>query len=113
MRPARARAVNRTLVLVAFGAMLAGGATATARADGILNATEAGYVHDYGRLIVCAPLSGTPAPATVIAVTKAVMQDGFAPDNAVDIVNASVLAYCDEHWPLLQRVGAMARGEHV
>lgn len=115
MRPNHTRAINRALVrtaaIVSISALGAAGGVTIARADGILNATESSYVGSYGVPIVCASITATPTPATVIAVVEAVMGDGFTPDNAVDIVNASVALYCDEHWPLLQRVGELARGE--
>ena len=111
MRPRQARRVNRFLILLGVGAVLAAGGTGVARADGILNVTEAEYVANYGEFVVCATLDGSPTPQTAYALVEAVMADGFSAGDAVDVINASVQFHCDEHWPLLQRVGAEARGE--
>lgn len=106
--------LNRRVALLASLIVFAGvGSGWTARADGIINATESAYIANYGEFVVCAPINGLPSPATVLAVVGAVVEDGFAPDSAVDIVNGSVLAFCDQHWSLLQRVGQMARGERL
>lgn len=111
LRPRTPRRVNRLLLLMAAGAVLAAGGMATARADGILNVTEAQYVANYGEFIVCDPLDAAPVPATAMVLVEAIMADGFSADDAVDIINASVQYHCERHWPLLQRIGAAARGE--
>lgn len=110
MRPRRTRAINRLLALAAFGWLLTAG-TGVARADGVLSASEAEYVATYGEFIVCAQLSASPTPETVMAVVANIMSDGLFGDSAVDVVNASVAVHCDELWPLLQRTGQIARGE--
>lgn len=114
MRPAAVRTVHRFLALMTVGAFLAAAALfgmGVAKADGVLNATETQYVAHYGEFVVCASIDGTPTPTTVLAVLRAVMKDGFTEDDATDVINASVLAYCDWRWPLLERTGRMVRGE--
>lgn len=114
MRPMVAQTVNRLIAaatITLFCAAAAMFGIGVARADGILNATESQYVARYGESVVCASIVGTPTPAMVLTVVQAVMQDGFAPDSAVDVTNASVALYCPSEWPLLQKVGRMARGE--
>lgn len=112
MRP---RALRRRLALAGVAGMVAAATvtTAVARADGALSATEAEYVATHGQFLVCQALDGYASPATVVVAVQAVMGDGLTPGNAVDVVNASVLAYCPDHWPLLQRAGAIARGPVV
>ena len=111
----RPRTVRRWLAAAGLSGLAAAGciaaATGPARADGVLNVTETRYVAEHGDWVVCTPIAAAPTPATVIAVVGAVMGDGFTADSAVDIVNGSVLAHCPSRWPLLQRVGALARGE--
>lgn len=80
-----------------------------AKADGMLSTDEQVYVEMYGGA-VCATLSdGYATYAGVMGIAEAIMADGFAPDDAVDVVNASVSMYCDEYWPLLQAIGRAAR----
>lgn len=99
--------IRRLLALALLGALVAWGLLShgTARADGIINATESNYIATYGDFVVCASLDGAPTPTTVLAVASAIMEDGFATDSAADIIVASVALYCDEYWPLLQRIG--------
>lgn len=107
----RPRALRRRLALAGLAGMVVA-ATATAavaRADGMLSSAEVEYVAAHGQFVVCQTLDGYASPATVVIAMQAVMADGLAPDDAVDVVNASVLTYCPDHWPLLQRAGAMAR----
>lgn len=111
MRPRR---VRRVVAASAAALVLAGTGTGfVARADGILNATELEYVDTYGWTVVCLPLNKFPTPAMVATVVGSVMQDGFTADSAVDVVNAAVAVECPQHWPLLVRVGEMARGQQA
>lgn len=111
MRPRRASRVNRLLVLMGIGALLAAGGMSTARADRIINATEAEYAATYGFSMICENLDTEPTEDMVLTLGAAIMGDGFNADSAVDIINVTVSAYCPRHWPLLQRIGAEARGE--
>lgn len=79
-----------------------------ARADGMLSTDEQVYVEMYGGA-VCSTLDEYPSYGGVLGVAEAITEDGFALDDAVDIVNSSVSTYCDEHWPLLQAIGRAAR----
>ncbi len=79
-----------------------------ARADGMLSTDEQVYVEMYGGA-VCSTLDEYPSYGGVLGIAEVITDDGFAPDDAVDIVNESVLNYCDQHWPLLQAIGRAAR----
>ena len=106
--------VRRVLVLATLGWLAAAGwlvSAPDARADGVLTDREAMYVRVNGP-IVCAVIGEHPTESGVYGVTLGVMEDGlFTADNAVDVVNEAVLAYCPEWWSLLVRIGAEARGE--
>lgn len=106
------RTARRLLALIAIGAVLAAGGTATARADGILDTHEAVYVDLYG-LAICRIIDAAPTPRGVMVAAQAVMNDGFDAYSAADVVNASVSTLCPSHWPLLVAIGEAARGERV
>jgi hypothetical protein len=110
MRP---RVLRRRLILAGLGGMLAAAiiTTGVAKADGVLSDTEAAYVMAYGAGAVCPTIAEYPSMAGVMGVAQGIMADGFTADSAVDIINASVAAYCDRYRPLLQALGAEARGE--
>jgi hypothetical protein len=93
--------------VVLCGAVL--GSTATAHADGLLSRSESDWVSSYGAAVVCPVLADYPSAGGVLGVGEFLIEQGFAPDSAADIVNASVSAYCPEYWPLLQFVGEQAR----
>ncbi len=82
-----------------------------ASADGVLSDSEYAYVEAYGAGAVCPTIAAYPSTAGVMGVASAIMQDGFTADSSVDIINASVATYCPRYWPLLQSIGAEARGE--
>jgi hypothetical protein len=82
-----------------------------AHADGVLSDVEYAYVVVYGAAAVCPTLDDHPSKAGVFGIAEGIMDDGFDVDSAADIINASVREYCPRHWPLLQRIGAAARGE--
>lgn len=96
-------------ILVA-AAILSGLYTAPhAKADGYLSTGEADYVNNYG-YIICDTIATRPTAAGVLGVVKGVMTTGgFTGDDAVDVVNASVLTSCPEWWVLLEAVGAQFR----
>lgn len=84
-----------------------------ARADGYLDDDEMVYVEMYGGA-VCSTLDDYRSLAGVTGIAQAIVEDGFAHDSAVDVINASVQGYCPEHWSLLQAVGKASRaGESV
>ena len=81
-----------------------------AKADGYLNEDEQVWVELYGEQALCATLTEYRSLAGVKGVFDVLTTDeGFTPDSAVDVINASVQAYCPQHWPLLQAVGRAAR----
>jgi hypothetical protein len=110
MRP---RALRRRLGLAFLGAILAGCVlgTGVARADGYVDSAEHSYIIAYGPTAICPILDQFPSTAGVLGVAQGIVNDGFSPDNAVDIINAAVWEYCPRHWSLLERIGAEARGE--
>lgn len=79
-----------------------------AKADGMLSTDEQVYVQMYGNA-VCLTLNEYPSYSGVLGIAEVIISDGFAPDDAVDIVNSAVSTYCDQHWPLLQAIGRAAR----
>lgn len=83
-----------------------------ARADGVVSDAEFAYIQTYGASAVCPTLDRFPSEAGVMGIASGIMDDGFAPDSAVDIINASVSNFCPKYWPLLQAIGAQARAEH-
>lgn len=81
-----------------------------AKADGTLDETEQVWVELYGEQALCATLTEYRSLSGVMGIYDVLTTDeGFTPDNAVDILNASVQAYCPHHWPLLQAIGKAAR----
>ena len=104
----------RNSILKAFSAGLVVGTicvatAAVARADGFLDEDEQVFVELYGADAVCPTITEYRSLAGVMGVAEVIVDRGFAPDAAVDIINASVQAYCPQHWPLLQAVGKAAR----
>lgn len=96
-------------VLLGVSLIAAGLTAPEVKADGILSATEAAYVLAYGEVAVCATLDDYPSTAGVLGVADGIMDDGFTADNAIDIINASVMEYCPRHWPMLVQIGKEAR----
>lgn len=94
MRPNRARAWDRTLVGIAVGALGAAAvmlSTGTARADVMDD-----YIADNAH-IVCSVLDSYPSVEGVEGVGLAIMDDGFTPQAAGQIVVRSVIGLCPEH----------------
>jgi hypothetical protein len=85
--------------------------SAPAHADGFLDDDEADYVALFGQRAVCPTIDKHHSAPGVLGIVQAITDDGFAPDAAVDIVNASVWLYCPRNWPLMVAMGAAARGE--
>jgi hypothetical protein len=94
---------------VILGASL--GLAARANADGVLDTAEIRYIEAYGASAICPVLDEFPSKAGVFGVAEGIVDDGFSPDNAVDIINTAVWEYCPRHWSLLEGIGAEARGE--
>lgn len=111
------RATTRLLLTaMAAGAVLAGtgiGYAAQARADGVISDAEYAYIQTYGAGAVCPVIDEFPTGAGVMGVMRGITDDGFTPDAAVDIINASVQTYCPRNQPLLEAVGRAARGEYA
>ena len=106
-RTARRIIAGSAAVLVVAGAGIA--AATQARADGYLSGRESAYVVNYSE-IVCDTIANHPSLPGVVGVVRGVMTTGgFTGDDAVDVVNASVLTSCPEWWPLLEAVGAQFR----
>lgn len=78
-------------------AILSGLITApTAQADPVRDA-----VANYG-LIVCEVLDEYPTVDGVVGVLTALVEDGYAPGQAGNIVFKSVVAFCDNHLPVVK-----------
>ncbi len=98
--------LTKTAATLAVTALVS---AAPASADGQLNSVETAYVNTYGQAI-CEVLDQYPSEEGVKGLGDVIMgEDGFAPDSAADIVNASVLAFCPRHWGLLVALGTAAR----
>lgn len=110
MRPNRARTLNRLLVLAALAALTLAG-TGTARADGVLTDAEAAYVITYGPTAICPVIAKYPSVGGVMGVAQGIIDEGWAPGDAVDIINSSVAEYCPRFWPLLTAIGNAARND--
>lgn len=83
-----------------------------AKADGYLDDDELVYAEMYGPA-VCSTLDEYRSVGGVMGIAEVIVEDGFAPDSAVDVINASVQAYCPEHWSLLQAIGKAARASNA
>lgn len=82
-----------------------------AKADGMLDEDEQVWIELYGEQALCATLSEYRSLAGVKGIFDVLTTDeGFTPDSAVDVINASVQAFCPQHWPLLVAIGRAARG---
>lgn len=84
--------------------------SAPAKADGVLSDTELVYVDLYSDA-VCQTIDEYHSASGVIGVAQAIAEDGFADDDAIDIINASVHTYCPRNWPLIVAIGKVARGQ--
>jgi hypothetical protein len=107
----RPRVLKQRLVLCGFGALLAASVVSmpAAKADP-LNDTQTAYVLTY-HSAVCKTISAYPSEAGVAGVLSGIMDDGFGPVDAAEIVNASVAGWCPAWWPLLQAIGDRARAQ--
>lgn len=110
MRTAMVRSF--ALGMIAGSFLTAGLITAIpAKADGFVDDSEADYIFSYGADAICPVIDQYHSFAGVMGVAKAIVNDGFAEDSAVDIINASVELYCPRNWPLLVAIGKQARGQ--
>lgn len=82
-----------------------------AKADGQLDNAETDYVLTYGEYAICPVIDQYHSVGGVMGVARSIVEDGFAQDSAVDIINAAVSEYCPRNWPLLVAIGKAARGE--
>ena len=107
----------RTQVVKAFSLGMISGSFLTAgvvllatpaKADGYLNTDEQIFVEMHYDA-VCSTITSYPSLGGVSGVSRAIQEQGFSADSSVDIINASVQAFCPEHWPLLQAIGRAAR----
>ncbi len=73
-----------------------------------LTTAESAYVQQYGAA-VCGALDKYHTISGVVGVVKGVVNSGFSPAEAVDVVNASVATQCPRNWALLQQTGAYFR----
>lgn len=89
------------------GAVLVAG---TARADGHLDSVEADYAQAYGAGAICPVIDGYGIRG-VMGALRGIVADGFAPDSAVDVINAAVSDWCPRNWPLLVEIGEQARAD--
>lgn len=110
MRPRNARRINRALIAAALAALTLAG-TGTARADGVLTDAEAAYVITYGATAICPVIAKYPSVGGVMGVAQGIIDEGWAPDDAVDIINSSVAEYCPRFFPLLVAIGNAARND--
>lgn len=106
----------RNALIKAFSAGLIVGSicvatAAVARADGFLNEDETLFVQLYGADAVCATITDYRV-AGVMGAAEVIIAEGFSPDSAADIINASVQAFCPENWALLNAIGSAARAQN-
>lgn len=101
------RKARGLLLLTLFGALIAAAilSTGVARADGVVSDVEAQYILANADA-VCATIDKYPTKAGVLGVMQGVIDHGFSASDSVDVINASVYAWCPRHWPLLERIGA-------
>lgn len=106
----RPRVLKQRLALVGMGAVIAAGIVGmpAAKADPTLSHAQVAYVQAYHGA-VCKTITAYPSEAGVAGVLSGVMDDGFGPVDAAEIVNVSVAGFCPQWWPLLQAIGDRAR----
>lgn len=107
----RPRSLRRRLTLVGLGGILAAAVVtmpAEAHADPTLSHAQIAYVNTFHGA-VCKTITAYPSEAGVAGVLSGVMDDGFGPVDAAEIVNVSVAGFCPQWWPLLQAIGDRAR----
>ena len=83
-----------------------------AKGDGWLTDDEAVFTELYGEGAVCKTITEFRSASGVLAVAEVIVEQGFTPDAAVDVINASVELYCPEHWSLLVAIGRAARAQN-
>lgn len=99
--------------MAALGAVIALMIPPKAHADGFLDDDEHAYVEKWGEPAICPVIDRHPSIAGVLGVARAIADDGWADDAAVDIVNAAVWMHCPRNWPLLVAVGDAVRAGKV
>jgi hypothetical protein len=93
---------------LAFVAALVVGLAGAGVGLGVANAapssdTEYAYVITYGRTAVCPTLDTYPTFPGVEGVLMGILDDGFTPYQAGEILALSVSRYCIRHMPLILR----------
>lgn len=106
---------DRTAIawLITASVMLGGAVyfAGPAHADGYISTDESDYIELYGQGAICPVIDRHHSIPGVMGVMAGIVNDGFAEDDAVDIINASVDNYCPRNWPLLVAIGKAARAE--
>lgn len=97
--------------MAALGAVIALMIPPPAHADGVLSDSEAAYVERWAQPAICPVIDRHDTIPGVLGVTQAIVNQGWAEDAAVDIINAAVWLHCPEHWPLLVSIGEAIRAE--
>ena len=107
----RAKWMDAAAVALLMALMMALGViawAATAKADGIIDEDEQVYADAYGGAI-CEVLDEHYSLAGVVGVYDVIVEQGYAPDSAVDIINVAVHEWCPDNWRLLVAIGRAAR----
>lgn len=110
-RHRRAKWMDAAAVALLMALMMALGViawAASAKADGIIDEDEQVYSDAYGSAI-CQVLDEHYSLAGVVGVYDVIVEQGYAPDSAVDIINVAVHEYCPDNWRLLVAIGRAAR----
>ena len=81
---------------------------ASAKADGVIDDDEQVYADAYGGAI-CQVLDEHYSLAGVVGIYDVIVEQGYAPDSAVDIINVAVHEHCPDNWRLLVAIGRAAR----
>lgn len=93
-KPVRLRDWAWAPILIAAGILLPGLTAPQAQANPVTDAVAA-----FGIPVVCATLDEFPSADGVAGVVVALVEEGYSPGQAGDIVAKSVVAFCDEHIP--------------
>lgn len=107
----RAKWMDAAAVALLMALMMALGViawAATAKADGVIDEDEQVYADAYGSAI-CEVLDEHYSLAGVVGVYDVIVEQGYAPDSAVDIINVAVHEWCPDNWRLLVAIGRAAR----
>lgn len=114
-RERRARRMDGLAVLLLIAVMALLGAALffsapQARADGFIDSAEMDYSTRWADSI-CAAIDLDPSEETVMRIAMIIMDEGYEPDSAADIVNYSVGEWCPRNGPLLDKIGNAHRAQ--